>query len=102
MKKKGELILCVGILLLFFLLGCSGSTSALIGKWVEVDDPDRFYVFLEDGKGIDHRDMLFTWSVPEGKYQITIQFEGLNPLSPMNFSVSGSKLILSGVEYKKW
>jgi len=98
---KNKLFLCIGILLVSCLIGCiDHSASALVGKWVEVDDPSNFYVFLQDGKGIDDEDRSLTWSVPEGKYDITIQIEGFNAFTD-NFWVSGSKLILGGVEYKK-
>ena len=99
---KNKLVLCIGILLIFCLSGCTGGgASALVGKWVGVDDSDRFYVFLEDGTGIDNRDILLKWSIPQTN-KLNIKFQGFGESGITdNYSVSGSKLILGGVEYRK-
>ena len=96
---KTKLFSCIGILFVFCLLGCTG--GSLVGRWVEVDDPDRFYVFLEDGTGIDNRDILLKWSIPETN-KLNIKFEGFSENGVTdNYWLSGSKLILGGVEYRK-
>jgi len=67
-KMKRGIIFCLSVVLLFTIVfaGCSGSgKSALIGTWVEEDNPSKVaYVFFKDGSGTEYGDKI-TWGTRE-------------------------------------
>jgi len=102
---KNKIIWYVGIIFLFSMVNCTG-TSVFVGKWVLNENHDVIFEFLKDGSGILYADVgfaKFKWlatedglptmvgSEADGKYNYRI-YDSILTLTNDNFEVKLFKL----------
>ena len=99
-KMKGKLVLGIGILLLFCLVGCTGGgTSALVGKWVD-EEHGTIYEFFKDGSGTVYGGG-FKWEVVENGHLRLIRGTSPGYQQDLQYEISGSILTIGEQIFKK-
>ena len=98
---KRAIIFCLSVVLLFAIAfaGCSGSgISALVGTWVDEDDPSKVaYVFFKDGSGTDEDGDKMTWRARENG-QLEISYS--DGSRSYDYNISGKVLTLTDTVFK--
>ena len=105
---KSKLVLGIGILLIFGLVGCGGASS-LVGKWVPEAGQripssfiERRMELTKDGTGIGDG-LSFTWKAENGRLTFNLS---IGQGYAYNYKISGSTLTLTddngtSIKYKK-
>jgi hypothetical protein len=105
MKKDVFSVYAVVVVFVSYLLGCTGGTSALVGKWVpEGQDisSDQAVEFFKDGSGLLEGEGI-TWTAAENG-RLTTEGDGWS--QEVGYNISGSTLTIilpngNSVKYKK-